>query len=84
MATLTIEKLDDELASRLRSRADASGRSIGDEATDILREALGNAPLNRGQLLLDTIRAEFGPLGGVELDLPPRGYVREPPRFDDW
>lgn len=32
--------------------------------------------------LASAIRARFAPLGGVELKLPPRGPMREPPRFD--
>ena len=28
------------------------------------------------------IRARFAPLGGVELEIPARGPMREPPRFD--
>ena len=32
--------------------------------------------------LASTIRARFAPLGGVELDFPPREPMREPPRFD--
>jgi len=32
--------------------------------------------------LYDRVRARFAPLGGVDLELPPREPVREPPRFD--
>jgi hypothetical protein len=32
--------------------------------------------------LYQRIRSRFAPLGGVDLDLPPRGLNREPPRFD--
>lgn len=32
--------------------------------------------------LYDRIRALFEPLGGVDLELPPREPGREPPRFD--
>lgn len=28
------------------------------------------------------IRARFAPLGGIELELPPREPIREPPRFE--
>jgi hypothetical protein len=32
--------------------------------------------------LYDRVRARFAPLGGVDLELPPREPVREPPRFE--
>ena len=32
--------------------------------------------------LYERIRARFEPLGGVELELPPREPVRPPPRFE--
>lgn len=32
--------------------------------------------------LYERIRARFVPLGGVELELPPRSPAREPPSFD--
>jgi hypothetical protein len=32
----------------------------------------------------DAIAAIVDPIGGIELDLPPRSRTREPPRFDDW
>ena len=32
--------------------------------------------------LYDRIRARFAPLGGVDLELPPRELVGEPPSFD--
>ena len=52
-----------------------------EEARVILRVAVANdaAPeIGLGTALCDL----FSPFGGVELDLPPREYVREPPRFD--
>lgn len=35
-----------------------------------------------GAELVAAIRRRFAPLGGVELDLPPREAGREPPRFE--
>ena len=32
--------------------------------------------------LAEAIRKRIAPLGGVELKIPPREPVREPPRFD--
>jgi plasmid stability protein len=84
MAAFTIEELDEGSVSRLRARADANGHSLEAEAAAILRGALGNEPRNWGQHLLDTIRAEWGPFGNVELDIPARQAERDPPRFEDW
>jgi len=36
-----------------------------------------------GESLAEAIRRRFVPLGGVELSLPPREPIREPPRFDE-
>ena len=80
MASITIRKLDDGVKTRLRLRAAENGRSMEEEARVILREAVasGAGPEN----LAAVIRARFAPLGGVELDLPPREPARNPPKFD--
>ena len=51
------------------------------EARDILRAALDQES-PAGKNLATAIRARFEPLGGVELDLPPREPMPEPPQFD--
>ena len=69
MATLTIH-LSDDLKRRLRAQAAERGRSMEEEARRILRAALsGQAPPVD---LARAIRDRFEPLGGVELDIPPR------------
>ncbi len=81
MATITVRNLDERLQQRLRLRAAQHGRSIEEEAHVILRAALGQeeAPVkNLGTALHEL----FKPFGGVELDIPPREPMREPPRFD--
>ncbi len=51
------------------------------EARDILRAALdGDAAPNRN--LGTAIHELFRPFGGVELEIPPREPMREPPRFN--
>ena len=81
MASITVRNLDDGLKRRLRIRAAENGRSMEQEARDILRAALDEDPPT-GENLASAIRARFAPLGGVELELPPREPMREPPRFD--
>lgn len=80
MASITIRNLGDDVKTRLRVRASANGRSMEEEARMILREAVEHkaGPTNLAQ----AIRARFVPLGGVELEIPPRQPMREPPRFE--
>ena len=74
MATMTIRNIDDQLKARLRVQAAIHGRSMEDEARDILRAALSVEP-TRAASLVDAIRARVAPLGGVELDLPHRDAI---------
>jgi plasmid stability protein len=81
MASITIRNLDDGLKSRLRVQAAIHGRSMEDEARDILRSVLSRHP-QPATNLADTIHARFAALGGVDLPLLPREQLREPPAFD--
>ena len=79
MASITIRNLDDEVRRQLCVRAAEHSRSMEEEVRVILREAVidrSSAPRN----LADFTRERFAPLGGVALDLPPRGPMREPPK----
>ena len=80
MASITIRNLDDEVKTRLRVRAAEHHRSMEDEARLILREAVSDGKAGPRNLVEFT-RECFGPLGGVELELPPRGPMRVPPDF---
>lgn len=73
--------LDKGLKRQLRIRAAENGRSMEAEVRGILQTALSQ-PASARENLASAIRARFEPLGGVELDLPPRSYTRTPPRFD--
>ena len=79
MASMTIRNLSDDLKKRLRIQAAEHGHSMEEEARAILRSALTEqgSPAN----LARAIRTRFAPLGGVELDIPPRDPMREPPRL---
>lgn len=81
MASITIRNFDDALKRRLRIRAAEHGHSMEEEARDILRAALNQEPAPARDLA-SAIRRRFAPLGGVELDIPRREPMREPPRFD--
>jgi antitoxin FitA len=82
MGTLTIRNIDDALKDRLRQRAIHHGRSIEAEVQCILREAIGDEPAPSQPNLGEAIRRLFAPLGGVDLELPPRDALREPPKFE--
>jgi antitoxin FitA len=80
MASITIRNLDEPLKARLRVQAAIHGRSMEDEARDILRVALNREPAKPANLAT-AIRERFAPLGGVELPIVPREPMREPPDF---
>ena len=75
MATLTIRNLDDRLKSRLRIQAAKRGRSMEEEARQILRSVLDQPePASAG--LAERIRHRFAKLGDVELPIAGREPVR--------
>jgi antitoxin FitA len=81
MGSVTIRNLDGALKSRLRIQAAVHGRSMEDEARDILRCVLNQQP--QGPRNLGTaIHNLFKPFGGFDMPEVPRGPMREPPRFD--
>jgi len=82
MASITIRNLEDGLKSKLRVRAARHGRSMEDEARHILRSALAEKP-HEPVNLFEAIRRRIAPLGGVDLEIPRRGPMREPPRFEE-
>ena len=80
MASITIRQLGDRTKQRLRVRAALHGRSMEEEAREILRCALAEE-LDGTDSLADIVRRCMAPAGGVELELPPRESIREPPDF---
>ena len=80
MASITIRNLDDEVKTRLRVRAAEHHRSMEEEVRVILRDVVDGGRTSPRDLAEFT-RECFAPLGGVELELPPRGPMREPPDF---
>ncbi|MEO8659859.1 MAG: plasmid stabilization protein [Bryobacteraceae bacterium] len=80
MASITIRKLDDAIKAKLRIRAAHHGRSMEEEAREILKVAVAREPapaLN----LAESIRRRMESTGGVELRLPSRQPVRPPPKL---
>lgn len=83
MASLLLRKLDEALHSRLKDRAAQRGRSLEEEARELLRTAVAREDAMPTEPLGDLARRLFGPLGGIELELPPRDSRsdRPPPDF---
>lgn len=68
---ITIDGIDKHLQRRLCARAEARGHTVEEEALAILREAFPPSK-KRPRNLYAAIRSKIEPLGGVELELPPR------------
>lgn len=75
MATLTIRQLDERTKARLRVRAAHHGRSMEEEAREILRSAL-TASSPTPENLAETIQRRFARFGGVELPVVKRDSLR--------
>ncbi len=84
MTSITLQNLDRQLEQRLRAQAVRNARSMEEEAHEILKVALnGDSDATEpSKSLADAIMSRFQPLGGVEMELPPRGPMRMPPLFD--
>jgi len=82
MATITIRQLDEKTKSRLRVRAAHHGRSMEEEAREILRSALISSSPAKGNLA-EIIRRRFAPFGGLELELPRRDAIRPAQEFGE-
>lgn len=83
MATLTIRQLDDAVKAKLRVQAAEHGKSMEEEAREILRQALAPASAagETGADLISAIRKRLEPYGGIDLELPRRTMPRKPPKF---
>ena len=79
MASITIRNLDDDIKQRLRVRAAERGRSMEEEAREILRRVMAEGAPPRN--LAAVIRARVAPADRMDLNLPAREPMREPPEF---
>ena len=81
MDSITINDVDLTLKRRLSERAAERGRSIEEEALEILKTALeGSPPPEKG--FGTALHEIFKSVGGVELEAPERDPMRKPPRFN--
>lgn len=81
MANLTIRNLDENIKAMLRMRAAQHGRSMEEEARQILRQTL--EPATPGGSLADRIGRRFAALDAEALPIPPRRPSRPAPSLDD-
>jgi plasmid stability protein len=82
MASITIRRIDERVKSRLRLQAAGHGRSMEEEARQILKNGLGGGAPAKGNLA-ESIRRHFAPFGGVELKRKPREPGRRRPDFSE-
>jgi plasmid stability protein len=82
MTSITISNIDDEVARRLQLKAAGHGRSVEEEARNILISALSMKQDEETYGLGTAIHALFEPLGGVEVPEVKREPMRTPPEFD--
>jgi len=80
MPTLTIRRLDEKTKAKLRVQAAKNGRSMEEEAREILRNAL-NFVESEQSGLARSIRKRFAAFHDVELRIPKREQARKPPTF---
>ena len=78
MASMTIRNLDDGLKKRLRVRAAEHGKSMEEEAREILRVALSQEAAEPSSLS-SQIHQRFAKVRGVDLQIAEREPVRRPP-----
>jgi len=85
MASITVRNLEESTKRKLKVRAAENGRSMEQEVREILKSELDKPRKPRtGAELVKKIRAIWEPLGGVDLDLPPREPIRDPEWLKDW
>jgi plasmid stability protein len=78
--SIIIRRLDESTKTLLQLRAARHGRSMEEEAREILKAAVAR---RRGSSknLAERIHARFAALGGFEMPEIPREPVRDPPAF---
>jgi len=79
MASLTLRNIDESLKASLRMRAAENGRSMEEEARQILKRFLLQKRSSAG--IGTRISERFGRIGGANLPYVPRSGPRQPPTF---
>ncbi len=79
MGSIIIRNLDETTKRKLKIRAATNGRSMEQEAREILKSALAQTTKKKANLA-ERVREIFSPLGGVELERLQREAIPDP----DW
>ena len=80
MSGITIHDLGNTLEQRLRVRAKENGRTLEEEALEILRVGIEGHTVR--EIKLGTaLHQLFKPFSELELEIPEREPMREPPRM---
>ena len=80
MSSILVRNVDDRTKSRLRVLAAEHGRSMEEEVREVLKAHVRTKKVAQPKLA-DAIRGYFAPMGGWDIELPPRLPMREPPDF---
>lgn len=79
VASIVIRNLHERTKRKLKIRAATNGRSMEQEAREILKSALAQTSKRKGNIA-ERIREIFSPIGGVEMERLPREAMPDP----DW
>ena len=79
VASIVIRNLHERTKRKLKIRAATNGRSMEQEAREILKSALAQTS-KRNANIAERIREIFSPIGGVEMERLPREAMPDP----DW
>jgi plasmid stability protein len=79
-AAITIRKLEETVKNQLRVQAAEHGRSMEEEAREILKNALNQSAAEPVDLSAN-VRRRFAALGGVDLPEIDREAIRRAPDF---
>lgn len=82
MADIIILNLDHGVISKLQERAAENHHSLEEEVHTILSDAFSDERTTAPRDIAKFAQECFGPLGGVELEVPARAPMRDPPDFD--
>jgi plasmid stability protein len=83
VASVLIRHVDEALHTRLKASAETHRRSLEEEARELLRAAVARQEAPPRENLVSLARRLFGPVGGIDLDIPRRGAApaSAPPDF---
>ncbi|HEY0283106.1 MAG TPA: hypothetical protein VGC27_10840 [Rhizomicrobium sp.] len=82
MAQLVVRNLEERVKERLRRQARRNGRSMEEEARDILRKAFPSRPVPPEEGLGTRLRRRFEG-SGIDFEIPEfRGYEARPAKFE--